>query len=124
MPSNKKDMSQSDMLAAISEAIKRKQAGEDPELDPGVNQYLPNKGQKEFAAPNITPSKPDPERQINKLMAERMNNGINPETGMPFYSAPEAQPELSPEQRSMLEMKTRMLQDMAKSGQMPGQLKR
>lgn len=132
-------MSQRDMLAAIKEAVDRKHAGEDPYADPTLRKRLPK---QEFVAPDITPSKPDPERDANqaiedaangrspalqKMIEARKSNPINPETGMPFYSAPEAQEAPESEdpadaERRMIRMQ--MLQEAAKTGRMPSYLKK
>jgi hypothetical protein len=71
----------------------------------------------------ITPSKPDPEKAVEALMAERINNRINPETGMPFYSEPE-EAEEDPKTKQMREIRMQMLQEAAKTGKMPEYLKK
>ena len=89
---------------------------------------------------DITPPKRDPEAEVGRMMEQRMrqpgevvpsvaregetsvadmikqraNQPINPETGMPFYNAPEQEDEDAVMKR---EMQMRMLQNAAKSGQ-------
>lgn len=72
---------------------------------------------------DITPPKPDPEKAVEALMAERINNRINPETGMPFYSNPEEDVQEDPQAVQQREIRMQMLREAAKTGKMPEYLK-
>jgi len=117
------------MLAAIAEAVKRRQAGEDPYGDPSLRAILPP---QEFPQPNIVPPKPDPERAANQaidaavagqgrapavqgMIEARKGNKINPETGMPFYNNPE-QPQEDPQEAMKREFRMKYLQEMSAKG--------
>lgn len=72
---------------------------------------------------DITPPKPDPEKSIEALMAERINNRINPETGMPFFSNPEDDLQEDPRDVQMRQIRMEMLKEAAKTGKVPEYLK-
>lgn len=132
------------MLAAIAEAVRRRQAGEDPYSDPNLKGSLPP---QQFPQPNIVPSKPDPERNANRMieaaaagrgqqpqdappadvqamMAARKGNAINPETGMPFFNAPQEAPAENPQDAERRQIRMQLLQEASRTGQMPAYLKK
>lgn len=132
-------MSQEEMLARIAASARNRNQPSD--LDPQVIEQLrKQRNQQGNNNPNLPMyAKPDPEMAANNqidnsanrnvqavpsagndsqsvqaMIKARMGNGINPETGMPFYNAPEA---LSPEQQKAkddLELKTKYLQNLSK----------
>ena len=115
-------MTQEQFLSAIAESVKRKQSGEDSTIDPRALQFMRQrraaKGIAEWNLP-IEGAKPDPEAMANAQIEAAANrgavnlpaasNGINPETGMPFFSAPvPASPE-DEERKRMNEFKLQYL---------------
>lgn len=138
-----KKQSKQEMLAAIAEAVRRRQAGEDPYSDPNLKASLPP---QQFPQPNIAPAKPDPERNANRIieaaaaggnrpqgappadvqamMEARKGNPINPETGMPFFNAPQAPVEENPQDVERRQIRMQLLQEASRTGQMPAYLKK
>lgn len=132
-------MSKEEMLARIQEGAKTMNA---PEIDPGVIAKIQaeqsNRAQQGWNLP-VAPAKPDPESEANRLIQEhieqmkaqhaptpsvppemqqaiqaRANNPVNPETGMPYYSAPAQQN--SPEdnaRKQQMQFKTDYLRKMS-----------
>lgn len=85
----------------------RENTGDQVTLDQPNNPVLPSFNM------DITPPKPDPEADaeaaIRASIEQARANGINPETGMPFYSAPQP---ISPEEakrREEMQMKADFL---------------
>lgn len=85
----------------------RENTGDDATPDKPYNPMMP------YPNMDITPPKPDPEADaeaaIRMAIEKARSNGINPETGMPFYSAPD---QVSPEdakRREEMQMKAEFL---------------
>lgn len=123
------ELNQSRFLAAIADAVKRKQAGEDPELDPRARRMLPNGG---AYAPDILSKPMDPEATANaridaaanrpgmpqpggQFQGQQLSKKINPETGMPFFSDPEPSQE-DPQVAMKREMLMKMMQEASQTG--------
>jgi hypothetical protein len=106
-------MDQNDFLAAIADAVKRKQAGEDPEADakpsPFKNRIVPPSNPNDMP---VAPPKPDPEAAANSqlmgkpammpssnpqlppgMTMEQARQTVNPATGLPYSIGSQASPE-------------------------------
>lgn len=132
-------MSQNDFLKAISDAVKRKNAGEDPEIDPTPpgprNLVLPGNPDDM----QVSPAKPNPEATANAQLVQATrpgamslpsngpagytpppaSNGINPDTGMPFYSPQQNQ--MSDDDKAKMQLKMQYLQNLQNTGGNSGQ---
>lgn len=103
---NLKDLSQQEKLKLIEDSLNRS-LGQTPVAGQRNNPVMPSFDM------NITPPKPDPERDAEEAIRQAVEAGaskeINPETGMPFYSAPQP---VSPEEakrREEMQMKADFL---------------
>lgn len=119
---------QAAFLNAISKAIRKNNPGKDEEDLPNIPTLPP-------ANPNeltVAPGKPDPEAVANSQISNAAtkggvaqplggykgampptSNGINPDTGMPYFSP---QPQMSDDDKAKLQLKMRYLQNLQNSG--------
>ena len=122
-------MDQSAFLAAISAAVKRKQAGEDPEVNPTPRAPAPKFMPSVDPNIDVAPPKPDPEAAANSQINAAVNappvdprKTMNPITGLPMSVQ---QPAMNPDdqariqqQADKVEMMKRYYQNMkAQPGQ-------
>lgn len=119
-----KKPNQQEMLAAIAEAVRRKQAGEDPYNDPQLRRSLPP---QEFPQPNIAPPKPDPEAAANRMIQIRVNTPVREGEQSPEAVMREGEAVMDPaaaQEAERRNIRMQMLQEAAKTGQMPSYLKK
>lgn len=115
---NKRQMNKEEYLKAMSDAIKRRYGEETEQTPEGVR-----RPPSDFIMPKVGPGKVDPQREAEAMMLHRIQNKINPETGMPFYSEPE-EVEEDPQAAQQREIRMQMLREAAKTGKMPEYLKK
>jgi hypothetical protein len=124
-----------ELLDAIQDAFIRKNAGEDPQANPTPRaRIIPSANPNDLA---VAPAKPDPEAVANSQIAGAAklgatgaltgpagyqvppaSNGINPDTGMPFYSP---QSQMSDDDKAKLQLKMQYLQNLQNTGGSSGQ---
>lgn len=106
-------MEQNEFLAAISEAMKRKQAGEDPEANPGFkNRLMPPSDPNDM---QVAPSKPDPEAAANAQIGAAVNarQQMNPVTGLPMSIQNQPASPEDEQRRQMMQFKLDYLRKQA-----------
>jgi len=134
MPDSNGKMTQQEFLTAIAKATRKNQPGKDEQDLPGAyNPVLPSPNM------DITPAKPDPEASANSQLTQAtrpgaMNipsggaagytpppasNGVNPDTGMPYFSPQQNQ--MSDDDKAKLQMKMQYLQGLQNTGGNSGQ---
>jgi hypothetical protein len=77
MDNRKPPMSKDEYLKAMSDAIKRR-AGEEVKEEPESER----RSSFDFIMPKVGPGKVDPEREAEATMIHRIQNRINPQTGL------------------------------------------
>lgn len=115
-----KNMTQREALEAIARASR----GESP-LVRVRRATLEEENAVPQINPRVEPPVVDPEVAANIQMQKRIQNPINPETGMPFFSSPdESAPIEDPQEVEKRRLKMQYLQERAKTGQVPEYLKK
>lgn len=132
----KNKLSQSEMLSAIADAVRRRQAGEDPMLDPVTRRVL----RENAPGPDLVIPKRDPQREVNQRFLK--NIGI-PKAPLPDMGGAEdisddllrqelmkmgdesiiRENELNPEEQQRRQIRLQMLHNASKTGRMGGQPK-
>jgi hypothetical protein len=114
-------MDQDAFLAAISAAVKRKQAGEDPEANPTpIDRVIPPSNPNDLS---ITPGKPDPEASANSQINAAANapmdprKTMNPATGLPMSVSQPAPSQADQDRLDQANFRVQYLKKMSGQGQ-------
>lgn len=118
-------MDQQAFLAAIANAVKRKQAGEDPEANPSDLPPDPvgGAGPRDLNNLQIAPPKPNPEAVANSRINGAVNapmdprKTMNPATGLPMSISSPVPSQADQDRLDQANFRIQYLKQKAQSGQ-------